>query len=387
MEPPPARLRPLATGRQWVACLTALAVIGGGTVGLRVWDEVAWTQYADVRAEYELASGAAGEAAQDLTSRLRAAADALGAAETTSASAEGFVGESELAQLDEQRAAFEAVLEQSSGESRWQPQRIAPLTDTALLWEVLGDTARLSEASVDLVSDRERLGTVAAQVRTATDALNRDAVAVINAAGEIGMAELAKYPSATNHSYRVLKEAAEGAAALTRMSSRTTGLVADIVEARNAMAASHALKEDAKSGPLHTVRDEVEAFARSIAGGVRIDFTWQDIVIGHGQGRTAAGTATWDTADSGYSSITLTNSIARYWTSWAGYRSLVAHEVGHAITSKCYDLFSGSLFNGDNERWATAWAIGMGYTVSEANGSTLYGAPSQEQIDATLACR
>lgn len=379
----------MASARAWAVCLGALGVIAAGTVGLRLWGEFAWSEYVEVRAEYEAASESAVEAFQGLTGDLHDAAEAFDTAETTSAAAVGFVGVEELTALDEERETFAAVLEESRAASVWVPEKIPVLEDTALLWDVLGESSRLGEASTALVSDRERLDAEATTVRTATNALRNDAVAVINAAGELGVAELSRYPSATNDSYRALKTVAEGAVALTQLNYRSGEIVEGVVKARDAMAASHAAKEAAKSGPLNAVRNEVEAFARSIAGGVRIDFTWQDIVIGHGQGTSAAGTATWDTADDGYSSVTLTNSIARYWNQWAGYRSLVAHEVGHSITSKkaCHALFVEGPFGDDNERWATAWAISMGYTVSAANGSDLYGAPTAEQISVAKKCR
>src|SRR5690606_11804799 len=219
-----------------------------------------------------------------------------------------------------------------------------------------------------------------------SDEFEQSIVLVINTVGETAESHLSSYPSATNASYRDLTTAIDVATTQSSIDARSAGIVDRVVTATDALAASHNAKESAKAGPLAATRDEIEAFARSIAGGVRIDFTWQDIVIGHGQGRSAAGTATWDTADTGYSSITLTNSIARYWTTWAGYRALVAHEVGHAITSKCYEIFRDQ-FSEDNERWATAWAIGMGYTTSAANGADLYGHPTSAQIESTKSCR
>lgn len=387
IEPPAPRPEPLATGRAWAVCLSAVGVIALGTVGLRVWDEAAWAQYTEARAEYSTVLDDAVESARDLAVDRRAATQSLDTAKAISDTVGGVVGEETLAALTEKQSRLATVLDETEADSEWQHEEVPALDETALLWELLTSTAQLREASESLTLDRERLEATATRVRTANNALANDAVAVINAVGDFGQAELGRYPSATNNSYRALKSAAEGAVAMTRLSHRADGIVADVLEARDAMVASHKAKEAAKAGPLKATRDEVEAFARSIAGGVRLDFTWKDIVIGHGQGRSAAGTATWDTADEGYSSITLTNSIARYWTTWPGYRSLVAHEVGHAITSKCYDLFNTDLFGGDNERWATAWAIGKGYTVAAANGSDLYGKPTQAQIEATTACR
>lgn len=387
VDTPAAAPPPLVTGRAWAVSLGATGVIALGAAGLHFWSETAWSQHERVRADYVAVEQAALEASRDLAGDLRAGAESLETAATIHESATGFVGDDVLTPLTDERGEFESALEELTAGSGWEWQPIAALDEASLLWEVLGDTTRLEEATTTLSADRDRLSSAATRVRTGTNAVHRELIAVINEAGRTGTALLSKYPSATNKTYRALKDAAAGAEAVAQVNYRAADIVADIVEARDAMASSHRSKEAAKAGPLKSVRDEVEKFARSIAGGVRIDFTWKDVVIGHGQGRSAAGTATWDTADSGYSTITLTNSIARYWNSWSGYRNLVVHEVGHAITSKCYDLFNVDLFGGDNERWATAWAIGKGYTVSAANGSELYGAPSAKQINATKKCR
>jgi hypothetical protein len=125
----------------------------------------------------------------------------------------------------------------------------------------------------------------------------------------------------------------------------------------------------------------VEAYARSISGGVLLDFNWQPIVIGY----SMAGTATIESAPPYYySTITLTNSIASNWGDTVPM-SLVTHEVGHAITSKCMDLFN-SAFGGDYERWATAWAMSWGWPAG-ASGADSYGVPSDDQVAIAGTCR
>jgi hypothetical protein len=157
------------------------------------------------------------------------------------------------------------------------------------------------------------------------------------------------------------------------------------VAAASAAQASHAAEEAEKAGPLYDRRVAVEAFARSIAGGVLLEFDWAPEVIGYGLGGSYAGTATWNAYDGGFSTISLTNSVAEMWPD-DGVASLVVHEVGHAIVSKCYGDIISPVTSDENEAWATAWAIGMGYT-NDGNGESRYGRPPDELIEKSKACR
>ncbi|TFV99936.1 hypothetical protein [Orlajensenia leifsoniae] len=116
-----------------------------------------------------------------------------------------------------------------------------------------------------------------------------------------------------------------------------------------------------KSGSLLDTRLAAEEYARSIAGGVMLDFDWADIVIGYGWGDSMAGTAegTWYSPSEVYSMITLTNTVASLWNNGSGWsQALVAHEVGHAIHPKCFDVYPNDAAT--EEQWATAWSISMG---------------------------
>ncbi|MBX3093812.1 MAG: hypothetical protein KF680_04620 [Cryobacterium sp.] len=384
---PPAKPRPLATGGQWAASLLALGIVGSAIVGLQLWRDLAWTDHLDVRARYDVALSDASKWSTALESNLQNGDNLLRVSGLVAESATGYAEDSAIESLTASESAFSSVVTSAEATANWVAPQHESLDERALLWEVLGESSALRDATATLAADSERLHKATATLIGEGDEFEAAIVTLINTVGAVGESQLPRYPSATNESYRDLKTAVDSAISHRAVDSRSTWIVERVVETTDAFAASHAEKEAAKAGPLAARRTEIEDFARSIAGGVRIDFTWQDIVIGHGQGRSAAGTATWDTADSGYSSVTLTNSIARYWTEWAGYRSLVAHEIGHSITSKCYEAFKDGPFGNDNERWATAWAIGMGYTVAAANGSDLYGAPTAEQINATMSCR
>lgn len=384
---PPAKPRALATGGQWVASLVALGIAGSAIVGLQLWRDFAWADHLDVRSQYELALSDTTKWSTALESNLRNSNNLLRVSGLVTESATGYVDDDDVKALKASESLFADVVASAQGGANWGAPQHEPLDERALLWEVLGASSVLREATATLAADSARLRETTTTLASGGDEFEADIVVLVNTVGTVGATQLPQYPSATNDAYRELKTAVDEATSHRAVDSRSSWIVDRVIETTASFAASHAAKEAAKEGPLAARRGEIEDFARSIAGGVRIDFTWQDIVIGHGQGRSAAGTATWDTADNGYSSVTLTNSVARYWTEWAGYRSLVAHEIGHSITSKCYDAFKNGPFGNDNERWATAWAIGMGYTVSAANGSDLYGAPTAEQINATLPCR
>jgi hypothetical protein len=158
------------------------------------------------------------------------------------------------------------------------------------------------------------------------------------------------------------------------------------LDAAHALEASHAEEIAEKSGPLLDLRLAVEEFARSIAGGVLLDFDWAVTVNGYGTGGSYGGTSYWNSAEGGYATITLSDSVATMWPG-AGVQALVTHEVGHAILSKCTDLYFGTEYDqGNEESWATAWAIGMGYTA-DGSGESIYGRPAQGLIDLSTQCR
>ena len=158
------------------------------------------------------------------------------------------------------------------------------------------------------------------------------------------------------------------------------------LDAAHALEASHAEEIAEKSGPLLDQRLAVEEFARSIAGGVLLEFDWAVTVNGYGTGGSYGGTSYWQSADGGYATITLSDSVASMWPG-AGVQALVAHEVGHAILSKCTDLFFGTEYEAAGEEpWATAWAIGLGYTA-DGSGESIYGRPSDALIELSTQCR
>lgn len=196
---------------------------------------------------------------------------------------------------------------------------------------------------------------------------------------------IASYGSATNDARIALREVAATLTSPVELSTASATTVSTYVAQAKRLQASHAAEEAEKAGALYERRRVVEDFARSIAGGVMLDFDWAPIVNGFGDRGSHGGTATWNTAHGGFSTITLSDSIARTWGQEPFGQAVTVHEVGHAITGKCYELFSTE-FGSDNEVWATAWAIGMGYDVN-GSGESLYGRPSDELIALSTQCR
>jgi hypothetical protein len=239
-----------------------------------------------------------------------------------------------------------------------------------------GETERLT----DLAADADAY---AADLAVADDTVSASGDAYVEAIAPVAAAVEAANGSARN------VERIEFRNSVEQLASSTWGYDAGArvdayVAAAAALQSTHAAEEAEKSGPLYDRRVAVETYARSIAGGVLLEFDWAPIVIGYGDNGSAGGTATWDTWEGGLSTITLSNSIAEQWGDPI-MAALVTHEVGHAITSKCYDLVGE--YADDNEPWAVAWAIGMGHTDPNGNGEWLYGRPSDELIERSKGCR
>lgn len=259
-------------------------------------------------------------------------------------------------------------------------------------------TAVLGTADTMLGVDPERLGT--AQVRAATRdmsdviaALDADDADVIAALEALLAATATAAPDvesanfdANNEPHIAFRAAVDdlGLASDTQIGES----LAAYLGAAEALAASHAAELAEKAGPLFDARMAVQEFARSLAGGVLLEFDWARVVNGYGTGGSYGGTSYWLTADGGQATVTLSDSVASMWPS-AGVQSLVAHEVGHAILSRsdCNSLFFSSDFSaGGEEPWATAWAISLGYTA-DGSGESIYGRPSDGLIDLAAQCR
>lgn len=251
-------------------------------------------------------------------------------------------------------------------------------------WQLRTQTALLEERASDVAEQTEQLAESKADLESADELMDETALALFASATPAAAAMEAAHVSARTAAVLDFRDAAAAVAEQ------------DQVDADSAVAlsvyATHAasLKESAqaelaeKAGRLYATRLEIEAFARSISGGVLLDFDWAPVVNGMGGSSGIGGLATWNSGRGGFSTITLSDSVAEWWPN-ADSRALVAHEVGHAISAKCHDKFDWEN-QAANEEWATAWAISMGHTAL-GNGVEAYGYPSQAMIDIAATCR
>jgi hypothetical protein len=205
---------------------------------------------------------------------------------------------------------------------------------------------------------------------------------------EIAAAELQANSSATQRTRIPVQKIVEGTADDTGMPSHSAASFTSLVQAIDALRASHAAEEARKLEPDYAVRAEIEAFARSIAAGVALDFVWAYEVNGLSSDEWYSGTAEFWPTDGGWGEINLTHSVSDYWADDPNAKAVVVHEVGHTqvVRPACEPLFTGPEFGGDHEMWATAWAIGMGHDLPGA-GIEAYGRPTDAQIAVASQCR
>ena len=367
-----------------VAALVLVLVVALGLSGL-----AGQRRLADAQEEFRAAATevvAAAAQAQDASARLAEAVDAanadLAVAQAALAAAEdGYVPATEKTAL--QTAAQQATdVVTAAAPQPLEPTRRSKPDDAAealaLAESLRARSAELEEAAQ---ADAEQVAAVQAAVE-ATRAAGGALTAGLPAAAEAVLAA----NSSTGQLARLgLLDVIETLPAADDWDEAAAAAVATYVSAAHAVEESHAAEEAEKAGPLRERRIEVETFARSIAGGVPLDFDWATIVNGFGQGGSHGGTATWDPAYGGFTTIALSDSIAASWGTEPAGRAVTVHEVGHAMAAKCYDMFSTS-FNGEPETWATAWAIGMGYDTN-GSGESLYGRPSDDLIALSTQCR
>lgn len=252
-------------------------------------------------------------------------------------------------------------------------------------WELLGETTQLHtdrDAADDLIADFDAAGETADD---ATGAVQDAGSAAIASAADAAVGFEAAHVSARNLDIIALRSAAEQVQqSRENLDEIAAAAYAELEAAAAQMLVSEQAELAEKSGPLYDARLEIEAFARSLAPGVLLDFDWSELVNGYGYADSMGGYATWWYHDPGYATIELSNSVAVYWPS-ARSQALVAHEVGHTISVKCDGMYDDSTQE-NIEAWATAWAISMGFT-DVANGTSAYGAPPQSMIDAAAGCR
>ncbi|WP_223586274.1 hypothetical protein [Microbacterium sp. OVT16B] len=254
----------------------------------------------------------------------------------------------------------------------------------AWFWELFAASDRLADDRDGLDDLADDLADETPAIDEAQTALSDAGLTLLTTAASTAAGFEAAHPSAKNDAVIALRDAAAKASAATGIDASAATSLASLQSAAALVVSSEQAELAEKAGPLLSKRLEIEAFARSLAPGVLLEFDWNPIVSGAGGSGSMGGLTTWWWDTPGRAVIELSNSVAERWPSYSS-KSLVAHEVGHAISVKCEDMYDSSTQD-SIEKWATAWAISMGYT-DDANGVWAYGYPPQSYIDAATGCR
>lgn len=260
----------------------------------------------------------------------------------------------------------------------------SPPTKPTWFWELFGESAALDDDRADADALAADLRDDSADLSTASASLTDSGIAALTAAAATAAALEPAHVSARNDSVIALRRAVEDASATVSLDDASVTTFSTLQVAAAQLVESEGAELAEKAGPLLGARLEVEAFARSLAPGVLLEFDWAPIVNGYGYDGGMGGYTTWWWDEPGRAVIQLSDSVAEQWPADRS-KALVVHEVGHAISVKCADMYDASTQD-SIEKWATAWAISMGYT-DDANGVWAYGYPPQSYIDAAAGCR
>ncbi|MFS0732729.1 hypothetical protein ABC304_12075 [Microbacterium sp. 1P10UB] len=364
-----------------VGCILLLAI----AVGVGVFVHLsAHAAYDEARDATESSIQEAAAARDGLAASARNRAEVVeGAEDVVAVAPADLIDPATLAALGEQATAGEAAVKQAQATiDSWEAPALAE--KPIWTWELTADTTVLKQDEQEAASFEDSADTAEAALDVADTAVTDAAAALFASAPAVAATVEQANVSATTGAVLDFRDAAQAVAAQASPSADAAAALTAYAERAAALRASQAAELAEKAGPQLDTRLEIEAYARSISGGVLLDFDWASTAAGAGGPNSIGGTATWDSSRGGFSTVTLSYSVADWWPG-DDARALVTHEVGHSITAKCYQLFD-SQSGPANEEWATAWAISMGQTA-EGNGVQAYGYPSQAMIDAASGCR
>ncbi|MFC6356342.1 hypothetical protein [Luethyella okanaganae] len=377
--------------RRWglpllIGLLFLVVGLGSAACGLSGWRALTKSSYARGYAAVLASEADIAEATTEQRSALSAAEDAVvqaqGVLDSAPAEYALEVDATTLRQATAELATMTSALRPTAEPpgSTLDP----PSAADGAPWELGFDAMRmrgLAAANSDLVVEA---GAETEELRRAESRLARANETLFENVAVAADEQLALNGSASYRSRIGLKSAVTQSEA---GSGRTADGLLAIVAAIEAVRMSHIEEEAEKLDLSYPVRAEIEAYARSIAGGVTLDFDWQPEVNGLGAG-WLSGTAEFWPTDGGWGIINLNDTVASGWNDGDNARALVAHEVGHTqvVRDSCRALFAGPEFAGDHEIWATAWSISLGFDVP-GSGIQAYGRPTDAQIATAGQCR
>lgn len=363
-----------------------LGLLGGAAViaALAITQVTSNLGYDSAASQYENAAETTSSAkaqVRDDIADLRAATDAAGRVISG--------GNQPIAVPDDVHAGLASAVEDSTATASDADGVVAtdiPAVGTkpGWFWELFGATSELDERLRDVDALADELVDASTDIEDARATVTESGLAVITTAGEAAPGFEGAHLSARTETVIALRDAAAEATAATAVDEDAATAYLALQDAAAQVIATENEELAEKAGPLLDTRLEIEAFARSLAPGVLLEFDWAPVVSGAGYNGSMGGYTTWWWGEKGRATIALSNSVAEQ---WPGVRSkaLVAHEVGHAISVKCQSMYDSSTQD-SIEKWATAWAISMGFT-DDANGVWAYGYPPQNYIDAAAGCR
>ena len=373
---------PLVTGRQWLAvgllCASIIVVFGLA----RITHATAHEAYLAQRADFERDARWATNEAKDLAAVTETGSAAVAASASTLTLADGLVDQVAQSSISTSQGALSGLVKESLGMMPYLPPILPKQSEAPTYWQILDYQERLTAAQQEVHRERAMIARLQHGIKDTREELRAGLMDVVGEARAGAEASLAGVSSATNLAHWDLSSAVTDAGVNLAV-EQIPDAIRSLLSATDEYEASHLSEEAEKAGPLYNRRVEIEAYARSLAGDVRLDFDWAVIVAEVGLNGTAGGTATVDQNFPQYSSISLSHSVAHYWPRTMG---LVAHEVGHAVTARCWKLFERN-FGDDLELWAVAWAIGHGHTEPNLNGAWVYGHPTSDQVQIAQQCR
>jgi hypothetical protein len=359
--------------------VVVLALVGGGGALVEMSARHRYDQTAQQLGKLiDQVQGIDSERATNVTS---ASAVASTAAEIAKVDATGFVDAGAATALAADLPALTSALKDAGGplKAPARPERAGSL------WPPTLDAAtRRVQTQVDDLTTRLRAArTQISALATASTKVAADRDAVLASVATVSAQVDAANDVATNDARFAFEDAAADASA---SADDPASALSAYVDAGHELVASQAAEQAELAGALHDNRVAIEQFARSIDGGVQLDFNWKPTLTFDGgtwgSGGTFAGWTEFWFSRGGYATISLTDSVAAY---WPDTRALVVHEVGHAISTKCADMAPHDT-RAEAEAWAVAWTISMGYT-GDGNGADIYGTPPASLVQAASACR
>ena len=163
---------------------------------------------------------------------------------------------------------------------------------------------------------------------TAGTSVTDAGAAVLHSAADSAPAFESAHLSAKNDAVIALRDAASRASGTERLDASAVETLVSLQDAAAQVVATEQAELAEKAGPLQNARTEIEAFARSLAPGVLLEFDWNQIVNNAGYNGSMGGLTTWWWDDPDRAAIELSNSVAEQWPADRS-KALVAHAVSY----------------------------------------------------------